>query len=143
MHVTSTTKEGLDKAVEKIEELMKQELGSLVDERRFRRREPVEQLERDEFGRVRRLAYDVKFGTNKRSVNGPKNVFLSASNRYQVSTCVLPLLVIKEHMSSTYNRRLGVESRSREGVLGLWRITLIERVMKKCIYMSRKKSQAW
>lgn len=54
LHVTSTTKEGLDKAVEKIEELMKQELGSLVDERRFRRREPVEQLERDEFGRVRR-----------------------------------------------------------------------------------------
>jgi len=53
LHVTSTTKEGLDKAIEKIEELMKQELGSLVDERRFRRREPVEQLERDEFGRVR------------------------------------------------------------------------------------------
>ncbi|KAK6517257.1 hypothetical protein TWF281_003919 [Arthrobotrys megalospora] len=51
LHITSTTKEGLDKAVEKIEELMKQELGSLVDERRFRRREPVEQVERDEFGR--------------------------------------------------------------------------------------------
>ncbi|KAF3123430.1 hypothetical protein TWF703_000906 [Orbilia oligospora] len=47
----NTTKEGLDKAVAKIEELMKQELGSLVDERRFRRREPVEQVERDEFGR--------------------------------------------------------------------------------------------
>ncbi|KAF3924320.1 hypothetical protein ABW21_db0208416 [Orbilia brochopaga] len=51
LHITSTTKEGLDKAVEKIEELMRQELGSLVDERRFRRREPVEQVERDEFGR--------------------------------------------------------------------------------------------
>ncbi|KAK6339096.1 hypothetical protein TWF696_009883 [Orbilia brochopaga] len=51
LHITSTTKEGLDKAVAKIEELMKQELGSLVDERRFRRREPVEQVERDEFGR--------------------------------------------------------------------------------------------
>ncbi|KAF3907220.1 hypothetical protein ABW20_dc0101421 [Dactylellina cionopaga] len=51
LHITSTTKEGLDKAVGKIEELMKQELGSLVDERRFRRREPVEQVERDEFGR--------------------------------------------------------------------------------------------
>ncbi|EWC45722.1 hypothetical protein DRE_05059 [Drechslerella stenobrocha 248] len=51
LHITSTTKEGLDQAVEKIEELMKQELGSLVDERRFRRREPVEPIERDEFGR--------------------------------------------------------------------------------------------
>lgn len=38
--------------MEKIEELMQQELPNLVDERRFRRREP-EQFERDEFGRVR------------------------------------------------------------------------------------------
>ena len=51
LHVTSTSKSGLEKAIEKIEELMKQELPNLVDERRFRRREP-EQFERDEFGRV-------------------------------------------------------------------------------------------
>jgi hypothetical protein len=51
LHVTSTTKSGLEKAVAKIEELMQQELPNLVDERRFRRREP-EQFERDEFGRV-------------------------------------------------------------------------------------------
>ena len=51
LHVTSTSKAGLEKAVEKIEELMKQELPNLVDDRRFRRREP-EQFERDEFGRV-------------------------------------------------------------------------------------------
>ena len=51
LHVTSTTKAGLEKAVAKIEELMQQELPNLVDERRFRRREP-EQFERDEFGRV-------------------------------------------------------------------------------------------
>ncbi|KAG5303878.1 KH domain-containing protein [Histoplasma capsulatum G186AR] len=51
LHVTSTTKEGLDKAVAKIEELMKQELPNLVDERRFRRREPEPQVERDEYGR--------------------------------------------------------------------------------------------
>ena len=50
LHVTSTSKQGLEKAVEKIEELMKQELPNLVDERRFRRREP-EAVERDEFGR--------------------------------------------------------------------------------------------
>jgi hypothetical protein len=54
LHVTSTSKAGLEKAVEKIEELMQQELPNLVDERRFRRREP-EQFERDEFGRVRRI----------------------------------------------------------------------------------------
>lgn len=34
-----------------IEEMMKEDLPNLVDERRFRRREP-EQFERDEFGRV-------------------------------------------------------------------------------------------
>lgn len=51
LHVTSTTKEGLDKAIEMIDELMKKELPNLVDERRFRRREP-EPVERDEFGRV-------------------------------------------------------------------------------------------
>ncbi|OKL59006.1 hypothetical protein UA08_05671 [Talaromyces atroroseus] len=51
LHVTSTTREGLDKAIEKIEELMKQELPNLVDERRFRRREEQPQVERDEFGR--------------------------------------------------------------------------------------------
>ncbi|EPE36878.1 Eukaryotic type KH-domain (KH-domain type I) [Glarea lozoyensis ATCC 20868] len=50
LHVTSTTKAGLDKAVLKIEELMQQELPNLVDERRFRRREP-DAVERDEFGR--------------------------------------------------------------------------------------------
>ncbi|KAI9796797.1 MAG: hypothetical protein M1825_006506 [Sarcosagium campestre] len=51
LHVTSTSKDGLEKAIAKIDELMKQELPNLVDERRFRRREPAEQVERDEFGR--------------------------------------------------------------------------------------------
>ncbi|KAI9664764.1 MAG: hypothetical protein M1821_006212 [Bathelium mastoideum] len=50
LHVTSTTKDGLEKAISKINELMQQELPNLVDERRFRRREP-EQFERDEMGR--------------------------------------------------------------------------------------------
>ena len=58
LHVTSTTKAGLEKAVEKIEELMQQELPNLVDERRFRRREP-DQVERDEFGRVWNIAAGV------------------------------------------------------------------------------------
>jgi hypothetical protein len=51
LHITSTSKAGLDAAVKKIEEMMKQELPNLVDERRFRRRDQ-EQVERDEFGRV-------------------------------------------------------------------------------------------
>ncbi|KAK4101354.1 hypothetical protein N658DRAFT_425507 [Parathielavia hyrcaniae] len=52
LHVTSTTKEGLDKAVAKIDEMMKQELPQLVDERRFRRRDQEQApVERDEFGR--------------------------------------------------------------------------------------------
>ena len=50
LHITSTSKIGLEQAVEKVNELMKQELPNLVDERRFRRREP-EQVERDEYGR--------------------------------------------------------------------------------------------
>ncbi|KAI1799407.1 hypothetical protein F4811DRAFT_565604 [Daldinia bambusicola] len=50
LHITSTSKAGLEAAVAKIEELMKQELPNLVDERRFRRRDQ-EQVERDEFGR--------------------------------------------------------------------------------------------
>ncbi|KAK3315261.1 hypothetical protein B0H66DRAFT_606153 [Apodospora peruviana] len=68
LHVTSTTKEGLDKAVAKIEEMMKQELPQLVDERRFRRRDQEErpQVERDEYGRRKwpeeRITIDVEAG---------------------------------------------------------------------------------
>ena len=52
LHITSTTKEGLDSAIAKIDEMIKQELPQLVDERRFRRREQQEPVERDEYGRV-------------------------------------------------------------------------------------------
>lgn len=51
LHITSQTKDGLEKAVALINEMMTIELPNLVDERRFRRREP-EQFERDELGRV-------------------------------------------------------------------------------------------
>ncbi|KJR83902.1 KH domain containing protein [Sporothrix schenckii 1099-18] len=53
LHITSTTKEGLEKAIDKVNELLHSELPALVDERRFRRREREEQPtgERDEFGR--------------------------------------------------------------------------------------------
>jgi hypothetical protein len=69
LHVTSTSKEGLDKAVAKIEELMKQELPQLVDERRFRRRDQEQApVERDEFGR--RKWPEEKIPINLESVPG-------------------------------------------------------------------------
>ena len=74
LHITSTTKEGLEKAVQHVEELMKQELPNLVDERRFRRREP-EQVERDEFGRVRSIVDRISLEANRYSVNGLRNEF--------------------------------------------------------------------
>lgn len=52
LHVTSQSKEGLEKAVAKIDELMQQELPNLVDERRFQRKREPEPFERDEHGRV-------------------------------------------------------------------------------------------
>lgn len=52
LHITSTTKAGLEKAVAKIKELIDQDLPQLVDDRRLRRRDQQEPVERDEFGRV-------------------------------------------------------------------------------------------
>ncbi|RDA90727.1 hypothetical protein CP533_4048 [Ophiocordyceps camponoti-saundersi (nom. inval.)] len=52
LHVTSTTKEGLEAAVAMIQEYIQQELPQLVDERRFRRRDQEQpHVERDELGR--------------------------------------------------------------------------------------------
>ncbi|KHO02013.1 KH domain protein [Metarhizium album ARSEF 1941] len=56
LHITSTSKAGLEAAVAKINELIKQELPQLVDERRFRRRdqeqqEPEREREREHGGR--------------------------------------------------------------------------------------------
>lgn len=53
LHVTSTSKEGLELAVKKIEEMMNVELPNLIDERRFRRPRESEQpqVERDHLGR--------------------------------------------------------------------------------------------
>ena len=51
LHVTSTTKDGLEKAVKEIDELMKQDLPNLIDERRFRRRDEAPPVERDAMGR--------------------------------------------------------------------------------------------
>lgn len=71
LRVTSTSKDGLETAVKMIEDMLNQELPNLVDERRFRRREP-ENFERDEFGRVRSAASLLKYLLTSPSVNGPK-----------------------------------------------------------------------
>jgi hypothetical protein len=58
-----------------IEEMMKEDLPNLVDERRFRRREP-ENFERDEFGRVCLPWGCTVTELISCSVNGPKRRFL-------------------------------------------------------------------
>lgn len=59
-----------------IEEMMTQDLPNLVDERRFRRREP-ENFERDEFGRVCHPINHsfVDMVLTLYSANGPKKRF--------------------------------------------------------------------
>jgi hypothetical protein len=50
LHITATSKESLETAIEKVNELLEAQLPDLIDYRRFRRREP--DVERDERGRV-------------------------------------------------------------------------------------------
>jgi hypothetical protein len=54
-----------------IDDMMKEDLPNLVDERRFRRREP-EQFERDEFGRVCPANFTFQNQANLYSANGQK-----------------------------------------------------------------------
>jgi hypothetical protein len=54
-----------------IEEMKKEDLPNLVDERRFRRREP-ENFERDEFGRVCLSAHLCQHPLTRNSASGPK-----------------------------------------------------------------------
>jgi hypothetical protein len=113
LHVTSTSKEGLEKAVAKIEELMKQELPQLVDERRFRRREQ-ETVERDEFGRVRVPDTSEAISvTDLCSANGRKRKSRSSSSLFPVSTSVLKLSATAVRTSSTSSRRRVAVSRSK------------------------------
>lgn len=59
---------------------MKQDLPNLVDERRFKRREPPEPIERDEYGRVgsrgRSPSPKSEMLTFPESANGPKSELL-------------------------------------------------------------------
>ncbi|GAM84246.1 hypothetical protein ANO11243_022400 [Dothideomycetidae sp. 11243] len=51
LHITSRTKDGLEKALEIIDDHMKQDLPNLIDERRFPRNRREPEVERDERGR--------------------------------------------------------------------------------------------
>ena len=87
LHITSTRKEGLEQAVEKIQELIKQDLPQLVDDRRLRRRDQ-DTVERDEFGRVGNSAAISKadFADNIDSASGGSRKCLLISNPFQDST---------------------------------------------------------
>jgi hypothetical protein len=58
-----------------IEDMMKEDLPNLVDERRFRRREP-ENFERDEFGRVCSTTVHCVHSLTQYSANGQKRKLL-------------------------------------------------------------------
>lgn len=146
LHVTSTTKEGLDKAVAKIEELMKQELPQLVDERRFRRRDQEQQppVERDEFGRVSgRLVDLLVFCLTVDSANGLRRRFLLVSSPFRVSTSVPKLWGTAAPTSSIFNKKPGAVCRSKAAVPDIWKLRRGERATRTCFCMLRKYNSAW
>lgn len=64
LHVTATSKESLEKAVEQINQELNSALPNLVDERRFRRRD-ADTVERDEYGRVKRSTVSIEVSSFK------------------------------------------------------------------------------
>lgn len=141
LHVTSTSKQGLEKAVAKIQELMQQELPNLVDERRFRRREP-EQVERDEFGRVStNLELEGHLLTGI-SVNGLKRRFPLTLNPYKDLIFEPKWLAMVVSMLNTSNKKPDAVSRSRGVALVSWSMERVRRAMSPCIFMLRRSSIA-
>ena len=139
LHVTSTTKEGLDKAVAKIEEMMKQELPQLVDERRFRRRDQEQApVERDEFGRVSGFVSSFCQCLTANSANGPRRRSRLPSNRCRVSTSAPRLWDTAAPMSSTSSKRPAVGCKSRAVALATWKPRRAERAMRTCSCIARK-----
>ena len=117
LHVTSTTKEGLDKAVKEIQELMKEELPNLIDERRNRRRDgPREEernAERDACGRRKYPEHKIPIdlepipGFNLRAqVVGQGGAYV----KYIQQECNGVRVQIKGRGSGFYEHDTGVES---------------------------------
>lgn len=137
LRVTSTSKEGLDKATKMIDEMMTQDLPNLVDERRFRRREP-ETFERDEFGRVRTLIPAQLFHyTDMSSANGPRRRFPSVSNQSVGSIFVPRLLDGEVTTSSTSSKKQVARSKSKAVDQASWNQTAAKRARSLCTCISR------
>lgn len=87
---------------------MQQELPNLVDERRFRKREP--DYERDELGRVSWTnTSNATILIFHHSENGPKRKFRSIWKTFPVSTFERRWLVKVVLMSNTFSKRRDVE----------------------------------
>ncbi len=130
LHVTSTSKAGLEKAIAKIDDMMQQELPNLIDERRFRRRD-TEQVERDEYGRVLR-ALPTSELSDFSSANGLKSAFQSRWRTCQASTSVRKSLVKVARMSSTFRPRQAVEYRLRDAAAASWSTPLVRSPTRPC-----------
>lgn len=151
LHITSTTKEGLDAAVAKVNEMIQQELPQLVDERRFRRRdqEPQEPErdrgdrggDRDQGGRVSRctpLLRGRELNPSKCSANGPRRGLRLIWNPCMDSISVLRLSATAARTSSISSKRLDVVSRSRAADLVISREQQIKKVTRICTSTWRK-----
>jgi hypothetical protein len=136
LRVTSTSKEGLDNATKMIEDMMQQDLPNLVDERRFRRREP-ENVERDELGRVSLCSCRHVAVLTTSSANGQRRRSLSVSNPSAASTSALRSSVAEETTSSTFNRNQAARFRSRAAAPASWNLSLAQKAMSPCIFTLR------
>ena len=74
----------------------------------------------------------------KDSANGLKRRYRLTLNRFLVLIFALKLLVMVVHMSSISSKKLDAVSRSKVAALDLWSTVPDVRVMKICIFMSRK-----
>lgn len=121
----------------KIEELMKQDLPNLVDERRFKRREPPEPVERDEYGRVGlEVSPCLENLTNlPTSANGLRKRFPSILSPFQASIFEQQLSGMVASMSNTFSRRHVVGCRSKVAGLVLWNMGLAMRATNRSISM--------
>jgi hypothetical protein len=114
---------------------MQQELPNLVDERRFRRREP-EQFERDEFGRVCVFDFPKAWLMGSCSANGPKSAYQSTWNLFQASIFEPRWLAMAALTSSTSSKKHVVGSRLKAVEAASWNTAQALSQMSPCISMS-------
>ena len=120
----------------KIEELMKQDLPNLVDERRFKRREPPEPVERDEYGRVglEVSPYLENLANLPTSANGLRKRFPLISSPFQALIFERQLSDMVASMSNTSSKRHAVECRLKVVGLVLWNMVSVMRATNHSIF---------